>query len=181
MKVGEDKFERLREGKLNEEQRQELVYEILKEQLEHARNKLETIRKRKKKRVTYKTAQYGHFRPEVSCGYSPILEKNEKGHKHDKLNSPRLKQVVAKLTAPHEHKGKDCVHCKIDKAQLQKAYGLEGYNEAHLDQVIENIRRINRNLYPSAMSIARTNSRGSSYKHFGSCHSGESAKERLLG
>lgn len=40
MKVGEDKFDRLREGKLNEEQRQELVYEILKEQLEHASKKL---------------------------------------------------------------------------------------------------------------------------------------------
>jgi hypothetical protein len=115
MKVGEDKFERLREGNLNEEQRQELVYEILKEQLEHARNKLENIRKRKKKRVTYKTAQYAHFRPEVSCGYSPILEKDQKAPKGDKVLSPQLKQVVAKLTAPHEHKGKDCGHCKIDK------------------------------------------------------------------
>jgi len=76
MKVGEDKFDRLRGGKLNEEQRQELVYEILKEQLVHARNKLEAIRKRKKKRVNYKTTQYAHFRPEVSCGFSPILEKN---------------------------------------------------------------------------------------------------------
>jgi len=94
--------------------------------------------------------------------------------------------VVARLTAPHEHKGKDCGHCKIDKGQLQKAYGLEGYNEGHLDQVIENIRRINRNLYASPGSIGRTNSRGkhssvSSYKHLGSCHSGESAKDRLLG
>ena len=37
MKVGEDKLEKLREGRLNEEQRQELIYEILKDQLEHAR------------------------------------------------------------------------------------------------------------------------------------------------
>lgn len=48
MNIEEDKIEQLKSGLLTEEQRQEMIYEILKRQLEIARKELHEIRLKKK-------------------------------------------------------------------------------------------------------------------------------------
>ncbi len=60
-----------------------------------------------------------------------------------------MRNLVARLTAPHRHKNKYCKHCQIldSREEFASAFHMTGYDPKEIETFMSNIKNLNNQLY----------------------------------